>query len=173
MDFKEALQTVLRTNQEARKNYFLLYAHISDLLGNDYKSKEEARAFYLCGMVEAAVPPSPPPLPAPAAPPPAPAAPPKRKRRKRLPPPSEDAYVYFAYPKKKMHLSRGCPCLKNEVVLYRGVYRFEKGGKASPALCDRCGEFKPRVARGIFYRLYRFLCKKGILAPRRKVLYND
>ena len=96
--------------------------------------------------------------------------------------PPDNAYVYFNEDGSTLHLSGECPCLKENSQIYCTTYDHAKmldfkgkhlhnsswfykmrysgsitrlSKKHKVHICRRCGDFTPRQANGIFYRLAR------------------
>ena len=46
MEFKEALSEAVKQDTHTHTDPFLLYSHVSDLVGNDYEAKKAAEEFF-------------------------------------------------------------------------------------------------------------------------------
>ena len=178
MEFKEALQKSLKADKHTYSDPFFLHSMVSDLVGNDYEAKKAAEQFYrldakhdisktLLGSVQVRYK--------------------KHKKHyykiKPMPIPPDNAYVYFD-DTLTLHLSGECSCLKNAVQIDRTTYdharkldfqaKYQSGRswfyrmryhadsvkrsqKHIPRICRRCGDFVPKKANGIFYKLAKFI----------------
>ena len=169
MELKNAIQTSLKTDSHTRENSFLLHSRVSDLVGNDYEAKKAAEEFYRLDAkyeISKAILAS--------------APKPKRRKRKKhtyrakpMPVPPYDAYVFFLYQSRTLHLSSECPVLKGQSV-YRTFYdsakysdyvrvKKESSGVLGdyrshrPPICRCCGHFRPTFALGLIDRIRAFL----------------
>lgn len=182
MELKEALQQSLKSDKHTRTDPFLLHSRVSDLVGNDYGAKKAAEEFYrldakyeISKTILASAPVR---------------YKKRKKhyyKLKPMPIPPDNAYVYFDENAEVLHLSGECPCLKNASRIYRTTYdhakmlgfkrkhlpncswfykirhsvsisRLSKSHKVH--ICRRCGDFTPRQAKGVFYRLARWIFER-------------
>ena len=114
MDFEQAMEHVLKTDHLARTDPFLLYAKISDLIGNDYEAKKAAEEFYRLETEKSlttdrtiGV-----------------SSPGKRKKRKRqplelIPQPPSGAIVYYGEDTTVIHLRKDCADLQHAPLIHR------------------------------------------------------
>lgn len=175
MNFKQALNKSLKADKHTHTDPFLLHAHISDLVGNDYEAKKAAEEFYRLdakyGISKTILG----------------SAPVRYKKRKKhyyklkpMPIPPDNTYVYFDEDTSTLHLSGECPCLKDAARVYRATYDharmldFKKtylserscfykarhlgsiarlSRQHKPHICRVCGNFKTKTANGIFYKI--------------------
>lgn len=190
MDFKEAMRHSLKIDKHTHTDPFLLHSRVSDLVGNDYEEKKAAKEFYRLDAkyeISKTILGS---------------APVRYKKRKKhyykikpMPIPPDNAYVYVCEDTTTLHISGGCPCLKDSTQIYRTTYdharkldfkktylsgyscfykvrhtgsitRLSKSHKVH--ICRRCGDFTPRQAKGIFYRLARWIFERFHIDLRRK-----
>ena len=194
MEFKEALQKSLKTDKHTHTNPFLLHSHVSDLVGNDYEAKKAAEQFYrldakyeISKTLLASAPVR---------------YKKRKKHYYKINPisiPPDNAYVFFADNSLTLHLSGECPCLKDEARVYRTTYDhartldFKKtylserswfykvhhrGSVArlskfhKPHICRRCGNFTPKKATNIFYKLAAWLFDHIYIDIHRKTNYT-
>ena len=194
MDFKEAMQHSLKTDKHTRTDPFLLHSHVSDLVGNDYEAKKAAEEFYLLDakyeisktlLASAPV-----------------RYKKRKKHYYKIKPisiPPDNAYVYFGENTSTLHLSGECPCLKDEARVYRATYdhartldfkktylserswfykaqhcgsvaRLSKLYRAH--ICLRCGNFTPKKATNVFYKLAAWLFDHAYIDIHRKTNYT-
>ena len=139
MNFQKALNEALKSDPHAKKDSFLLRAHIYDLVGNNYEAKKAAEEFF-CSDVKHNI--SNTILNA------ASASKRKKKRQaykpKPIPPPPDSAYVYFTNEENALHLSSQCPHISS-IVLFQACYKHVSDffGDAPRRVCRRCGDFCP------------------------------
>ena len=193
MEFKEALQRSLKLDKRTHTDPFLLHSRVSDLVGNDYEAKKAAEEFYrldakyeisktILGSAPVRYKK-------------------RKKhyyKFKPVPIPPDNAYVYFNDDCSTLHLSGECPCLKGSSQIYRTTYDHAKmldfkrkhlpnrswfyqmryGGSISRLsqshkvhICRRCGDFTPRQANGIFYKLARWILEHLNIDLRREINY--
>ena len=115
---------------------------------------------------------------------------------KPMPIPPDNAYVYLDEDAEVLHLSGECPCLKNASQIYRTTYDHAKmlafkrkhlpnrswfykmrySGSISRLsqshkvhICHRCGNFTPRQAKGVFYRLARLIFERFCVDALQKI----
>ena len=179
MDFKEAMQHSLKIDKHTHADPFLLHSRISDLVGNDYEAKKAAEEFYrldakyeisktILGSAPVRYKK-------------------RKKhyyKFKPVPKPPDNAYVYFDKDTSTLHLSGECPCLKGASQIYRTTYDHAKmldfkrknlrnsswfykmrysgsikrlSKKHKVYICRCCGDFTPKQANGIFYKLTRWI----------------
>ena len=194
MDFKEALQKSLKAQPNSHDEPFLLYSCVSDLVGNDYEAKKAAEEFYrldakyeisktILGSAPVRYKK-------------------RKKhyyKVKPMPIPPDNAYVYFGENNSTLHLSGECPCLKNASQIHRTTYDYAKmldfkrkhlpnrswfykmrySGSISRLskshkvhICRRCGDFTPKQAKGVFYRLARWIFERWHIDLHRKSNYS-
>ena len=190
MNFKEALHKALRADKHTHSDPFLLHSRVCDLVGSDYEAKKAAEEFYrldakyeisktILGSAPVRYRK-------------------RKKhyyKVKPMPIPPDNAYVYFDEDAEVLHLSGECPCLKNASQIHRTTYDHAKmldfkrkhlpnrswfykmrySGRISRLsqshkvhLCCRCGNFTPRQASGIFYRLARWIFERWHIDLHRK-----
>ena len=116
MDFEQAMEHVLKTDHRARTDPFLLYAKISDLVGNDYEAKKAAEEFYRLkaekrSTTDQSI---------------STASSGKRKKRKHqslkaIPQPPNGAIVYYGEDTTVIHLRRDCVDLQNAPLIHRAT----------------------------------------------------
>ena len=193
MDFKQALNKSLKIDKRTKTDPFLLHSRVSDLVGNDYEAKKAAEEFYhldakyeisetILGVAPVRYKK-------------------RKKhfyKIKPMPIPPDNAYVYFNEDSSTLHLSGECPCPKGDSQIYRTTYhhakmldfkrknlrnsswfykmrysgsitRLSKNHKVH--ICRRCGDFTPRQANGIFYKLARWILEHLHIDLRRKINY--
>ena len=193
MEFKEALQKSLKADKRTHADPFLLHSRVCDLVGNNYEAKKAAEEFYRLDAkyeISKTILGS------------APVRYKKQKKHykvKPMPIPPDNAYVFFDEDAEVLHLSGECPCLKNASQIYRTTYDHAKmldfkrkhlpnrswfykmrySGSISMLsqshqvhICRRCGNFTPRQANGVFYRLARWIFDKFHIDICRKTLYS-
>ena len=194
MEFKEALQKSLKADKHTHSDPFLLHSRVCDLVGSDYEAKKAAEEFYrldakyeisktLLGSAPARYKK-------------------RKKhyyKLKPMPIPPDNAYVYFDEDAEVLHLSGECPCLKNASQIYRTTYDHAKmldfkrkhlhnrswfykirhSGSISRLsqshkvhICRHCGCFTPRQAKGVFYRLARWIFERWHIDLHRKSNYS-
>ena len=194
MEFKEALQKSLKEDKRTHSDPFLLHSRVCDLVGSDYEAKKAAEEFYrldakyeisktLLGSAPVRYRK-------------------RKKhyyKVKPMPIPPDNAYVYLDEDAEVLHLSGECPCLKNASQIYRTTYEHAKmldfkrkhlpnrswfykmrySGSISRLsqshevhICRRCGDFTPRQANGIFYRLARWIFERWHIDLHRKFNYS-
>jgi hypothetical protein len=182
MDFKQALSHSLKIDKRTLTDPFLLHSRVSDLVGNDYEAKKAAEEFYrldakyeisktILGSAPVRYKK-------------------RKKhyyKLKPMPIPPDTAYVYFDKDTSTLHLSGECPCLKNASQIYRTTYDhartldFKKthlserswfykvwhsrniarlSKKHKVHVCRRCGDFTPKQANGIFYKIARWVLER-------------
>ena len=194
MELKEALQKSLKADKHTHSNPFLLHSRVCDLVGSDYEAKKAAEEFYrldakyeisktILGSTPVRYKK-------------------RKKhyyKVKPMPIPPDDAYVYFDENAEVLHLSGECPCLKNASQIYRTTYdhakmldfkrkhfpnrswfykmrysgsisRLSKSHKVH--ICRRCGDFTPSQAKGVFYRLARWIFERWHIDLHRKSNYS-
>ena len=194
MEFNEALQKSLKSDKHTHSDPFLLHSRVSDLVGNDYEAKNAAEEFYhldakyeisktILGAASMRYKK-------------------RKKhfyKIKPIPLPPDNAYVYFNKDDSTIHLSGECPCLKGDSQIYRTTcdrakmldfkkkhlhnsswfYKMRYSGSTTRLsknhkvhICHRCGDFTPRRATGIFYRLARWIWDWFHIDLRRKFNYS-
>ena len=194
MELKEALQKSLKADKRTHADPFHLLSHVCDLVGNDYEAKKAAEEFYrldakyeisktILGSAPVRYKK-------------------RKKhyyKFKPVPIPPDNAYVYFNDDCSTLHLSGECPCLKGSSQIYRTTYdhakmldfkrkhlpnrswfykirysgsitRLSQNHKVH--ICRRCGNFTPRQANGIFYKIAKFIFDRTHIDMRRKTNYN-
>lgn len=194
MNFKQALNKSLKADKHTHTDPFLLHAHISDLVGNDYEAKKAAEEFYRLdakyGISKTILG----------------SAPVRYKKRKKhyykLKPmtiPPDNAYVYFDDSSPTLHISGECPCFKETERVYRATYDharmldFKKtylserscfykarhlgsiarlSRQHKPHICRRCGNFTPKKTTNIFYKLSTWLFNHIYIDIHRKTNYT-
>lgn len=156
MDFKDALQKVLKADKHTHGGPFLLYSRVCDLIGNDYDAKKAAEEFYrldakykITETIQSSIPV-------------------RYKERKKLryrikpvPPPAENTFVFYDTSAATVHLCEKCPRIHAETIRrvsyakakrldvcrkYPGIpwWTFahkQLAQKVSPNICRRCGGF--------------------------------
>ena len=194
MEFKEALQRSLKADKRTHTDPFLLHSRVSDLVGNDYEAKKAAEEFYrldakyeISKTLLASAPIR---------------YKKRKKhyyKIKPMPIPPDNAYVYFGENTSTLHLSGECPCLKDEPRVYRTTYdhartldfkktylserswfyiAHHRGSVArlskfhKPHICRRCGNFTPKKATNIFYKLAAWLFDHAYIDIHRKTNYT-
>lgn len=194
MDFKEAMQHSLKTDKHTRTDPFLLHSRVSDLVGNDYEAKKAAEEFYrldakyeISKTILGAAPVR---------------YKKRKKHYYKIKPisiPPDNTYVFFADNSQTFHLSGECPCLKDSARVYRTTYdhartvdfkktylserswfyiahhrgsvaRLSKFHKTH--ICRRCGNFTPKKATNIFYKLSTWLFNHIYIDIHRKTNYT-
>ena len=162
MNFKQALKKSLKADKHTHTDSFLLHAHISDLVGNDYEAKKAAEEFYrldakyeISKTILAAAPQKP------------------REKRvyriKPMPQPPENAQVFYDTATETVHLLETCPRLSDPIAVHLVTYakarrmdvcrthpeipwwspRLNRMAKThTPRICRRCGEF---ISKGVYY----------------------
>ena len=182
MEFKEALQKSLKADKRTHSDPFLLHSRVCDLVGSDYEAKKAAEEFYrldakyeisktILGSAPVRYKK-------------------RKKhyyKVKPMPIPPDNAYVYFDENGETLHLSGECPCLKNASQIYRTTYDHAKmldfkrkhlsnrswfykmrysgsilrlSNSHKVHICRHCGRFTPRQAKGVFYRLARWIFER-------------
>jgi hypothetical protein len=190
MDFKQALSHSLKIDKRTLTDPFLLHSRVSDLVGNDYEAKKAAEEFYrldakyeisktILGSAPVRYKK-------------------RQKhyyKVKPMPIPQENAYVYFGKDTSILHLSEACPCLKSALQIHRTTYDHartldfkrkylsecswfykmrHRGSIArlsrlhKPHICRRCGDFRVKQAKGIFYKLSKWIFERMYIDLRRK-----
>ena len=191
MELKEALQKSLKADKRTHSDPFLLHSRVCDLVGNDFEAKKAAEEFYhlnakyeISETILGAAPVR---------------YKKRKKhfyKIKPMPIPPDNAYVYFNEDSSTLHLSGECPCLKGDSQIYRTTYdhakmldfkrknlrnsswfykmrysgsitRLSKNHKVH--ICRSCGDFTPRKANGIFYKLARWILEHLHIDLRRKI----
>ena len=114
MDFEQAMEHVLKTDHRTRTDPFLLYAKISDLIGNDYEAKKAAEEFYRLEITKRMTTDRSINSPSTS----------KRRKRKRepldsIPQPPNGAIVYYGEDTTVIHLNRDCIDLQNAPLIHR------------------------------------------------------
>lgn len=194
MEFKEALQKSLKSDKHTQADPFLLHSRVSDLVGNDYEAKKAAEEFYrldakyeISKTLLASAPVR---------------YKKRKNRYykiKSIMSPPDNAYVFFTDNSQMLHLSGECPCLKDAPRVYRATYdhartvdfkktylserswfykaqhrgsiaRLSKFHK--PHICRRCGNFTPKKATNIFYKLAVWLFDHAYIDIHRKTNYT-
>ena len=194
MELKEALQKSLKADKHTHSDPFFLHSRVCDLVGNDYEAKKAAEEFYrldakyeISKTIFGAAPVR---------------YKKRKKhyyKVKPMPIPPDNAYVYFDEDATVLHLSGECPRLKNASQIFRTTYDHAKmldfkrkhlpnrswlykmrySGSISRLsqshkvhICRRCGNFTPRQAKGVFYRLARWIFERWHIDLRRKSNYS-
>ena len=194
MELKEALQKSLKADRHTHADPFLLHSRVSDLVGNDYEAKKAAEEFYRLDakyeISKTILGSSPVRYKK------------RKKhyyKVKTMPIPPDNAYVYFNEDSSTLHLSGECPCLKGTAQIYRTTYDHAKmldfkrknlrnsswfykmrysrsisrlSQSHKVPICSRCGDFTPRQAKGVFYRLARWIFERWHIDLRRKSYYK-
>ena len=154
MDFTEALMRSIKSDTKARKDPFLLFSRISDLVGGDFEAKRAADDFYrldkryeISKTILQAIPPR------------------YKKRKKRyyklkpITPPPMNAFVYLSEGSRLIHISKECPGLRDAGRVKRLSYARArlldiidqkstdgKSGIPKPPICRKCGDFTPKTS---------------------------
>ena len=195
MELKEALQKSLKADKHTHSDPFLLHSRVCDLVGSDYEAKKAAEEFYrldakyeisktILGSAPVRYKK-------------------RKKyyyKIKPMPIPPDNAYVYLCEDTPTLHISGECPCLKDSSQIYRTTYdharkldfkkthlsgyswfykvrhtgsitRLSKNHKVH--ICRRCGDFTPRQANGIFYRLARWIFERLHIDLHRKIVLRS
>ena len=194
MEFKEALRKSLKADKHTHSNPFLLHSRVCDLVGNDYEAKKAAEEFYRLdakyGISKTILGSAPVRYKK------------RKKhffKVKPMPIPPENAYVYFGENTAVLHLVGECPCLRGAERVCRATYDHarvrdfkreylsacswfykmrHRGSIArlsrlhKPRICRRCGDFTPRQAKGVFYRLARWIFERWYIDLHRKSNYS-
>lgn len=181
MELKDALTKALKEDKRTHNNPFLLLSRVSDIVCNDFDTKKAAEQFYRLDAkyeISKAILSSAPVR-----------YRKRKKhyyKVKPMPIPPDNAYVYFDENSDTLHLSGECPCLKNASQIYRTTYDHAKmldfkrkhlpnrswfykmrySGSISRLskshqvhICRRCGDFTPKQAKGVLYKLIGFFLK--------------
>ena len=190
MEFKEALQKSLKADKHTHSDPFLLHSRVSDLVGSDYEAKKAAEEFYrldakyeisktILGSTPVRYKK-------------------RKKhffKVKPMPIPPENAYVYFGENTAVLHLLGECPCLRGAERVYRATYDHarvldfnrkylsacswfykvrHRGSIArlsrlhKPRICRRCGDFRVKQAKGIFYKMGKWIFERMHMDLRRR-----
>ena len=118
---------------------------------------------------------------------------------KPMPIPPENAYVYFGENTAVLHLVGECPCLRGAERVYRATYDHarvrdfkreylsacswfykmrHRGSIArlsrlhKPHICRRCGDFRVKQAKGIFYKMGKWIFERMHIDFRRRNYYK-
>ena len=156
MDFNEALERALKDDKHTHSDPFLLKSRISDLVGNDYDSKEAMEAYFRLdsryGITNTTLKCAPPPL--------------KQAKKKQncrgkpLLPPPDNAFVYVDINNRSVeHFSKDCPRLQGKVKL-RTLQKYQNKLSHGAAVCRVCGGFSPTYPSTLLERIKLFLSEK-------------
>ena len=194
MELKEALQKSLKADKHTRSDPFLLHSRVCDLVGSDYEAKKAAEEFYrldakyeisktILGSAPVRYKK-------------------RKKhyfKVKPMPIPPENAYVYFGENTAVLHLVGECPCLRGAERVYRATYDHarvrdfkreylsacswfykvrHRGSIARlsrlhmPLICRRCGDFRVKQAKGIFYKMGKWIFERMYIDSRWTTGYS-